>query len=210
AATIALLALISFPAFAEGRGPRMDRALVARVGSSGTSRVIVRAQAGADIASKLRQFGVRVGAHLDTVDGFVADVPNAVLEALAADPSVAGVHLDRLVTPMLAGNSGSDGGNNGVGATTAIGTPVDGAGVGVAIIDSGVTAWHDDLAKNVSNGRGPIGQRVMGFVDFVDGAASAHDDFGHGTHVAGIIAGSGWDADGEYAGVAPGADLLVL
>ena len=86
----------------------------------------------------------------------------------------------------------------------------DGSGVGVVIIDSGVTAWHDDLARTVSNGRGPIGQRVMSFVDLVDGASSAHDNFGHGTHVAGIIAGSGWDADGEYAGVAPGADLLVL
>ena len=100
AATIALLALISFPAFAEGRGPRMDRALAARLGTGGTSRVIVRARNGADIATKLRQFGVRVGARLDSVDGFVADVPNAALEALAADPSVAGVHLDRLVTPM--------------------------------------------------------------------------------------------------------------
>src|SRR5262249_5978197 len=85
-----------------------------------------------------------------------------------------------------------------------------GSGVGVALIDSGVTPWHDDLARNVSNGRGPIGQRVMEFVDFVDGAAQPHDDFGHGTHVAGIIGGSGWDASGQYAGVAPGADLLVL
>ncbi len=50
----------------------------------------------------------------------------------------------------------------------------------------------------------------MAFVDFVDGATTAHDDFGHGTHVAGIIAGSGWDAAGQYEGVAPGADLLVL
>ena len=190
AATVALLALISFPAFAEGRGgPRMDRALAARLGTGGTSRVIVRARNGADIATKLRQFGVRVGARLDSVDGFVADVPNAALEALAADPSVAGVHLDRLVTPMLT----DDG--NGVGASHAAGlaaSQFDGSGVGVAVIDSGVTAWHDDLARNVSNGRGPIGQRVMAFVDFVDGAPTAHDDFGHGTHVAGIIAGSGW------------------
>ena len=208
AATIALLALISFPAFAEGRGgPRMDRALVARLGTGGTSRVIVRAQNGADIAAKLRQFGVRVGARLESVDGFVADVPNAALEALAADPSVAGVHLDRLVTPMLS----SDDNGNGTGhAAGSAASKYDGSGVGVAIIDSGITAWHDDLARNVSNGHGPVGQRVMAFVDLVDGAATAHDDYGHGTHVAGIIAGSGWDAAGEYEGVAPGADLLVL
>src|SRR6478735_6762643 len=208
AATVALLALISFPAFAEGRGgPRMDRALAARLGTGCTSRVIVRARNGADIATKLRQFGVRVGARLDSVDGFVADVPNAALEALAADPSVAGVHLDRLVTPMLADDENGTGTSH---AARSAASQYDGSGVGVAIIDSGVTAWHDDLARNVSNGRGPVGQRVMAFVDFVDGAPTAHDDFGHGTHVAGIIAGSGWDAAGQYEGVAPGADLLVL
>ena len=36
------------------------------------------------------------------------------------------------------------------------------------------------------------------------------DDYGHGTHVAGIIAGSGYDSDGRRVGVAPGAKLLGL
>ena len=58
---------------------------------------------------------------------------------------------------------------------------VDGTGVGVAIIDSGVTRAHDDLGGN----------RVVHFVDFVDFQPQPHDGYGHGTHVAGIIAGSG-------------------
>ena len=41
-ATLGLLALMSFPAFAEGRRPKMDGGVAARVGTSGTSRVIVR------------------------------------------------------------------------------------------------------------------------------------------------------------------------
>jgi hypothetical protein len=117
-----------------------------------------------------------------------------------------GVHLDRPVAALLAAGSKRKGNGN---ASAAQGQ-FDGSGVGVAIIDSGVTPWHDDLAQKVNNGRGPMGQRVMNFVDFVDGASSPHDGYGHGTHVAGIIAGNGWDADGSYTGVAPGADLLVL
>src|SRR5204862_3893638 len=75
----------------------------------------------------------------------------------------------------------------------------DGSGVGIAVIDSGVTTWHDDLGSN----------RVARFVDFVGFQSSAYDDYGHGTHVAGIIAGSGYDSGGRRRGVAPGATLLV-
>src|SRR5207244_13193492 len=78
---------------------------------------------------------------------------------------------------------------------------LDGSGVGVAVIDSGVYAAHDDLA-----GTGHIAQ----FVDFVNGLQTAYDDFGHGTHVAGIIAGNGFDSSGARMGIAPGAHLIVL
>ena len=37
-----------------------------------------------------------------------------------------------------------------------------------------------------------------------------YDDYGHGTHVAGIIAGTGFDSGGARRGIAPGADLIVL
>ena len=72
---------------------------------------------------------------------------------------------------------------------------VTGRGIGVAVIDSGI-ALHRSL-------RG----RVVAAVDFTDSASIARDDYGHGTHVAGIIAGS---PDSGYAGVAPGAHLVSL
>ena len=75
----------------------------------------------------------------------------------------------------------------------------DGTGVGVATIDSGVAAWHDDLEG-----------RVAHFADFVNSQTAPYDDYGHGTHVAGIIAGSGRDSDGARRGIAPGAHLVVL
>ncbi len=76
---------------------------------------------------------------------------------------------------------------------------VDGSGVGVAIVDSGVTYWHDDLGS----------QRVVHFVDFVEFQPVPYDDYGHGTHVAGIIAGNGYDSTAARRGIAPGATLLV-
>ena len=82
----------------------------------------------------------------------------------------------------------------------------------MAVIDSGITDWHDDLGYtgSSSNVRVVNGQRVTGFVDFVNGVPNAYDDNGHGTHVAGIIAGNGYDSYGAYAGIAPAAHLVSL
>jgi serine protease AprX len=68
-----------------------------------------------------------------------------------------------------------------------------------------VTSWHDDLADPVDGT-----ERVAGFVDFVNGAQAPYDDYGHGTHVAGIIAGNGFDSGGARSGIAPAARLVVL
>ena len=53
-------------------------------------------------------------------------------------------------------------------------------------------------------------QRVSKFVDFVNGRTLPYDDNGHGTHVAGIIAGNGYDSLSEKQGIAPGASLVSL
>jgi subtilisin family serine protease len=77
---------------------------------------------------------------------------------------------------------------------------VNGQGIGVAVVDSGI-APHSAL-----------GQRVVANVSFVTGDPRVSDAFGHGTHVAGIIAGNPATASGvtpEYAGgIAPGATLV--
>ena len=87
-----------------------------------------------------------------------------------------------------------------------------GAGVGVAVIDSGTTSWHDDLTYQGSSSlvRVKNGQRVAAFVDFVNGRTAPYDDNGHGTHVSGIIAGNGRDSLGTRAGIAPSAHLVSL
>ena len=72
-----------------------------------------------------------------------------------------------------------------------------GKGVTVAVLDTGLSA-HPDLEG-----------RTAGFRDFVGNSMKCSDDSGHGTHVAGILAGSGRVSDGLYAGMAPEASLLV-
>ena len=87
-----------------------------------------------------------------------------------------------------------------------------GAGVGVAVLDSGITSWHADLSYLGSSSlvRTSNGQRVAAFVDLINGRTAPYDDNGHGTHVSGIIAGNGFDALGSRAGVAPDAHIVSL
>ncbi|MEU9204660.1 S8 family serine peptidase [Streptomyces sp. NPDC048332] len=73
----------------------------------------------------------------------------------------------------------------------------EGDGVKVAVLDTGIDLNHPDLADRVADSK-----------SFVPGQ-TVQDGRGHGTHVAGIVAGSGAASDGRYKGVAPGAKLLV-
>jgi serine protease AprX len=66
----------------------------------------------------------------------------------------------------------------------------------VAIIDTGIDVGHRDLAG-----------KVVGWADMINGETEPYDDYGHGTHVAGIAAGAGV-ANRSMRGVAPGAALV--
>jgi serine protease AprX len=72
-------------------------------------------------------------------------------------------------------------------------------GLAVAIIDSGIQP-NPDLPLS----------RIRYFKDFVTGATMPVDSCGHGTHVAGIVAGTGARSNGLYAGIAPDVDIVSL
>lgn len=74
---------------------------------------------------------------------------------------------------------------------------LDGSGVTVAVLDTGACS-HRDLQG-----------RILDFQDFVGDRGLLYDDNGHGTHVCGILCGSGVLSEGKYRGMAPGASLLV-
>jgi serine protease AprX len=182
---------------------KIDPLLQQQILRAGRSRVVLRVGNPAALPAVLSSAtlgGGRVLRTLSIVNGVALDIPNAAVAGLAANPLVEHLSLDRLVA----------GSNERTGATvgaTAVRQELglDGHGVGIAIIDSGVTGWHDDLAN-----AGHTAQRVDRFVDFVNGQSSAYDDYGHGTHVAGIAAGNGYDSRGARSGIAPRAHLTVL
>lgn len=193
---IAILAVSVLPAFAgQGGNEKLDASLRARTRHGGISRVIIET-ADVNAADRLiRSVKGRPGRRLGLVRGQVAEIPNSALEALAGQAGVNAIRLDRPVRGTMERTSAA------IGATWVRNNlGFDGSGVGVAIIDSGVTPWHDDLGSD----------RVVHFADFVNLQPTPSDDYGHGTHVAGIIAGSGYDSNGERRGVAPGAHLVVI
>lgn len=71
-----------------------------------------------------------------------------------------------------------------------------GKGVGVAVLDTGVFPHQD------------FDDRIVAFADMVGHKSEPYDDCGHGTHICGIIGGSGAFSDGRYQGMAPGCNLI--
>ncbi|HEY7286701.1 MAG TPA: S8 family peptidase [Vicinamibacterales bacterium] len=188
------------------RAYKLDGELSRRsqTGNSGTTRVIVEWQPGAELPAAFRRFARRNG-NLNLLNGSVLDLPNGLLRSLASNPSAFRIHYDRPTFKHDYRTSVTIGARA---IQQALG--YTGAGVGVAVLDSGITAWHDDLTSRLS-GSYPFGnQRVSTFVDFVNGMTTPYDDDGHGSHVAGIIAGNGYDSNTKNAGVAPDASLVVL
>lgn len=74
-----------------------------------------------------------------------------------------------------------------------------GKGIGIAILDTGISPNNDFLyPKN----------RILAFKDFINNKSKPYDDNGHGTHVAGIAGGSGINSNGKYRGIAPDCNFI--
>ena len=202
--SVALLGSFAFASSSfAGSGRKIGPLAAGRAAlATGSSRVIISAVDGANlpaVASAIDRAGGMRGRALPIIDAYVADVPNSALSGLLNNPAIAHIALDRVVVGTLERTGAT------IGATSVREEfGYDGSGVGIAVIDSGITSWHDDL----TGGGRP--QRVDSFVDFVNGRDTAYDDCGHGTHVAGIIAGNGMDSSGARSGIAPNARLIVL
>jgi serine protease AprX len=169
--------------------PRLDAALQkwAREGGSGDRRVIASAEPGllSVVRSLLGAIGGTPLADLTGINAVVAEVDAAGLSALACSTAVASISLDATVKPTSEADAGAA-----YSLRATLGLPSDaltGGGIGVAIVDSGVA--------DVADLRG----RVTSFYDFTNGthAAMPSDEYGHGTHVTGLIAAAGASPDAQ-------------
>src|SRR6202040_3529571 len=147
--------------------------------------------------------GGRILGQVPLVNGVVALLDGNGIVSLSNQSNVVYISQDRPLTPSL-NNAASA-----VNAEFAWQSNYTGAGVGVALIDSG-------LSNNLDLNQGilPV-SRVVYRQSFVPGNSSSSDQYGHGTHIAGLIAGDGLSSTGWYftrtfMGVAPGANIVNL
>lgn len=142
-----------------------------------------------------------------TLRGFSANIPDSELDSVRNDPSVKFVSEDRVVyaldnrptqqrlTQSVQPNQVIPTGISRIGVTA---SSSKGAGVGVAIIDTGIDLTHPDLVSNIAS----VNKTC------ISGTRNANDDNGHGTHIAGTIAAV--DNSIGVVGVAPQAKLYAI
>ena len=196
----------------------------ATAGSVGpSSRVIVMSAPGRAGAAEaqVRALGGRVTRQLPLVGGFAATVPGRALGELSADPGLRSVTPDEPVRVAATG----DGSGASTGSTLIDGEPTSvypqalradrvwqagdaGQGVTVALVDTGVTPSADLAGRLVTVHDNLTGRDSP--CENLSGERSCFDSYGHGTFVAGIIAGNGAASQGAYSGVAPQADLISV
>jgi len=130
---------------------------------------------------------------LPMINSYVLEVDEAGLEAIKAMEGPLNIEYDTHITAQM------NRVNKIIESDWAHDRGYTGKGVGVAIVDTGI-ALHRDFIEG--------GNRVIGFVDFVNHKSEPYDDNGHGSHVAGIIGGNGFSSKGRYKGVAPECNLI--
>ena len=152
---------------------------------------------------KMARRRARLSRDLPSANAATYRIARSQIRALADDPEIAGIHPDRPVEAHIDTTTATTGANvaNGLGYT--------GENIGVAILDSGSpgpTQFKDFWGRN----------RIVYEQDFTGSALGPRDEFGHGTHVAGILAGRPDTMDGlkvlknDMKGVAYDAKLVIL
>src|SRR5438309_1629775 len=154
----------------------------------------------------LRQFGIPVAA-LSLIDAAAGFANAAGISALSLVPTVAFVHHDATVGPQpndappvppATPDQASAVYPQVVRANKVWAQGITGGGVTVAILDSGVAADADLVQPD---------NRLLASVNFAD-ARLTSDPGGHGTHIAGIVAGNGTRSGGQFTGIAPQANVI--
>lgn len=191
-----------------GSAGKAHPSLVREAGGVGTSllNVIVRETwpASVDAEELIGQLGGIVTHQLPILGGFSAHLPTRSLADLLASPAIAHVWEDGRIRMsgldldlLNLGEMGSVPANKVWKQSIRLPSGYTGAGVGVAVLDTGVSRVAD------------LGNRVLVRVDFTPDH-DGYDRYGHGTHMAGLIAGNGALSGGTWSGAAPKANLISV
>jgi serine protease AprX len=159
--------------------------------------VILKLRRGTIARGEMRALAdIEAGGDFRLLNARATRVTPRMIAALTDDPAV------ELIWPDMPVHAWLDEAVPGIAAPQVWDAGFTGAGVKVAILDTGLDAAHPDFEG-----------RLSGWRDFVTPSASdadqPRDPNGHGTHVAGIAAGSGAASNGRYRGVAPEAELII-
>jgi serine protease AprX len=168
------------------------------VGAANVSRAL-------EALELLRVYGIPVAA-LSLIDGAAGFANAAGISAVSLVPTVAFIHHDRTVRvrptsaepPVTPPDQLSEAYPRVVKAHRVWEQGTFGRGVTVAVLDSGVAADLDLIEP---------ANRILASVNFAD-ERLASDPGGHGTHIAGIIAGNGSRSGGQFVGIAPRANIV--
>src|SRR5579864_5528695 len=155
------------------------------------------------LVNDVLKLGGTILGQLPLVNGVVALLDGNGIQSLSNQSNVVYISQDRPLAPSLSNAASA------VNAQFAWQSNYTGAGVGVALIDSGVSNSLD-----LNQGILPL-SRVVYQQSFVPGNSNPGDQYGHGTHIAGLIAGDGLSSTGPFytktfKGIAPGANIVNL
>ncbi|MDT5261736.1 MAG: serine protease AprX, partial [Acidobacteriota bacterium] len=166
-------------------------------------RVILQENDGRDaqLATALRS-EIKTRGRFETLGARVVELPARLVERLSEQKGVRFVSLDRETVSFghVSRTTGTDEVRETVGTNV---NGLDGAGIGIAVLDSGIDTDHIAFLDERN------GLRVVKSLDFT-GEGRTDDPFGHGTHVASIAAGNGRISRAEYVGIAPAAKIINL
>jgi serine protease AprX len=179
----------------------------ARSEGAGDRRVRVILQTGegasAELSALLRRPDVKTKGQLAGLGTRVVELPARLVEELSEKSGVRFVSPDREMVAFghVSLTTGADLVRD---AGPANPTGLDGTGIGIAVLDSGIDTGHIAFRSEKGNTL-----RVVVSRDFT-GENRIDDPYGHGTHVASIAAGNGRVAHNNYLGIAPAAGIINL
>ena len=178
---------------------KIDTALADRLIGREDEKIPVIVMLNGAASPNLDDFAVKYKYSL--IHGLAGDASPQAIKRIAESNSVKGIYFDDSAKVSAPGNNSTPGQyispSQIINADKLWAKGIDGRGITVAVLDSGIDKNHPDL----------IG-KVVAEKNFLTDEVTADDLLGHGTMVAGIIAGSGNASNGKYKGIAPGASLL--